>query len=279
MYRKALLAFVVISFGVSWLVDLVPRLVGLKGGTWTETIVLLAGTWGPALGAAISTRFVLKQAVLGEVGIRRFKWSGELTSVALLGPPVAAFLTTWVAAVLGAGDWKSPLGGTPPLQLAWVLLLTGTVGVLFNVPGALGEEIGWRGFLFPCLTRAGVRWPLLVGGVLWGVWHFPLLAVRPKVPGHPILGALLVPVATTLLNVSLVRLRQITGAIWLSMIVHAAINSWGSLPRMMLIDHDPLVASMTGIGGWLPLAGLAILLTAMFRQKVDAKVPAGAHRR
>lgn len=46
----------------------------------------------------------------------------------------------------------------------------------------IGEEFGWRGWL---ATRAAAWgfWPLaLVGGVVWIVWHLPVLAVIGDCP-------------------------------------------------------------------------------------------------
>jgi len=55
-------------------------------------------------------------------------------------------------------------------------LLTATVSFLLLFPSVLGEEIGWRGLLVPELSKlmsfTGVA---LVSGLLWAVWHWPLM--------------------------------------------------------------------------------------------------------
>ncbi|MBR5382661.1 MAG: CPBP family intramembrane metalloprotease, partial [Clostridia bacterium] len=51
-----------------------------------------------------------------------------------------------------------------------------TYGPFVNMILALGEEIGWRGFLYPQLkTRFGRRKGWILGGVIWGAWHWPLI--------------------------------------------------------------------------------------------------------
>src|ERR1051325_7008488 len=41
---------------------------------------------------------------------------------------------------------------------------------------ALGEEIGWRGFLVPELSRfMNFTQVGLISGVIWTLWHFPLI--------------------------------------------------------------------------------------------------------
>ena len=51
-----------------------------------------------------------------------------------------------------------------------------TVVVLSTVTWALGEELGWRGFLLPHLVeRIGFNGACLVSGLIWAVWHYPSL--------------------------------------------------------------------------------------------------------
>jgi len=55
-------------------------------------------------------------------------------------------------------------------------LLTATVSFVLLLPSVLGEELGWRGLLVPELSKlmpfTGVA---LVSGLLWAVWHWPLM--------------------------------------------------------------------------------------------------------
>jgi membrane protease YdiL (CAAX protease family) len=51
-----------------------------------------------------------------------------------------------------------------------------TVGVVGSVANALGEEIGWRGFLLPRLVnRFGFTLGCTISGVIWAIWHYPIL--------------------------------------------------------------------------------------------------------
>ena len=55
-------------------------------------------------------------------------------------------------------------------------LLTASVSFVLLLPSVLGEELGWRGLLVPELSKlmpfTGVA---LVSGLLWAVWHWPLI--------------------------------------------------------------------------------------------------------
>jgi hypothetical protein len=78
--------------------------------------------------------------------------------------------------------------GFTPQSMLWLFVLGGLT--LFNLmPGiisGLGEEFGHRGFMFPLLYPKKPWLGLLIGGVLWYVWHLPLLLVVPTGASLPV---------------------------------------------------------------------------------------------
>jgi CAAX protease family protein len=78
-----------------------------------------------------------------------------------------------------------PPGFTPQMML-WLFFIGGLT--LFNLmPGIVtgfGEEFGHRGFMFPRLYPEKPWLGLLLGGMLWYLWHQPLLLILP--PAAPI---------------------------------------------------------------------------------------------
>jgi uncharacterized protein len=84
-----------------------------------------------------------------------------------LSPVLFAFLTI---GLYGFIFDEFPVSGafTDPLMLFALLVL----GI---ITGAMGEELGWRGFALPWLqTRMNALWGSLVLGIIWGLWHLPL---------------------------------------------------------------------------------------------------------
>ncbi|TGD76240.1 CPBP family intramembrane metalloprotease [Mangrovimicrobium sediminis] len=60
--------------------------------------------------------------------------------------------------------------------IALHFVLTGTVSFVLLLPGVLGEEIGWRGLLVPALSaRFRFTTVALLSGLLWSMWHWPLM--------------------------------------------------------------------------------------------------------
>ena len=74
-----------------------------------------------------------------------------------------------------------PEGFTPELML-W-LYFAGGLTVLNILPGlitGLGEELGWRGFMFPLLYKIKPIYAFGGGGVIWVAWHLPLALIIPQ---------------------------------------------------------------------------------------------------
>tara|TARA_R110002073_G_scaffold139232_2_gene289238 strand:+ start:15381 stop:16235 length:855 start_codon:yes stop_codon:yes gene_type:complete len=76
-------------------------------------------------------------------------------------------------------QWSAELGidsTNQPLVIGVMILLLLTVGVIKNLGSTLGEEIGWRGFLIFELRKVmSFKMLTIVSGVIWAVWHFPII--------------------------------------------------------------------------------------------------------
>ncbi len=113
----------------------------------------------------------------------------------LFAPAIVAFYVLQVVlnAFFGLGPvHPSPIAAPPGLSPAPSLILIAVQSMLLAPILALviafGEEYGWRGYLQSELLKMGrVRGVLLVG-VIWGVWHWPLILMGFSYPGYPLLG-------------------------------------------------------------------------------------------
>ena len=66
-------------------------------------------------------------------------------------------------------------GRVRPLPSAGWPRLPFAVGMVDGLIFASGEEIGWRGYMLTRLIDAGVPRPVLTSGLIWGLWHVPLV--------------------------------------------------------------------------------------------------------
>jgi len=101
------------------------------------------------------------------------------------------------------------------------------VGTLLNVAFAAGEEIGWRGFLVPQLYKftGSYTKTCLITGIIWSVWHFPLVISGVYLATMPLNSQLLLLVITvTAMTFPISWLRLKSGSVWPAVLFHASHN-------------------------------------------------------
>ena len=114
-----------------------------------------------------------------------------------------------------------------------------TVIPISQILPSFGEEAGWRGVLYPFLKeRLGKTLGRIIGGILWGVWHWPLILIGNYFygngyPGFPFLGPVMICVALMAYGVLIDWLYEKTGSIIVPSIAHAAMNA-AAMPVMLL---------------------------------------------
>ncbi len=133
----------------------------------------------------------------------------------------------------------------------------------------LGEEIGWRGFLFPELdSRCGRTKAVLLGGVIHGVWHFPIMLIAgyeygKHYIGAPVLGLFAFCVFTVTTGIIAYHLYERSKSIWLPAIYHAAVNSTFNpylLGGFRHPERSVFGPADIGLISVIPAAALALLL-------------------
>ena len=165
-------------------------------------------------------------------------------------------------------------GLTYPLYVLVSAIAAVTYAPLMNTFLALGEEIGWRGFLYPQLkARFGRRKGWLLGGVIWGAWHWPLIwligyeygaAAGNSVgyAGFPVTGMLFFCVITVAWGILHDWLYEKSGSIWVPSLLHGAVNAAAALPLSMCLT-DTGSARLLGPAPMGVLAGLPFLAVAL----------------
>jgi membrane protease YdiL (CAAX protease family) len=200
-----------------------------------------------------------------------------LIASAWIGMPVLVALAIAISTALGlvsldlrhfslyAAQLAKASAKLPPIQTVFVFQLAFAVVLapLINAIPALGEEWGWRGWLLPRLVSYGTFRGLLFGGVIWGLWHFPITLLGYN---YPNLGGWAAPyfiIACVFLGLTMGWLRLYSGSVWPSVIAHGSLNATAGLILLAGNAAAPPrleVAGITGPVGWVLLAALAIVL-------------------
>jgi uncharacterized protein len=117
-------------------------------------------------------------------------------------------------------------GTSPGVRFLAGLVIALSVGILGMAPLAIGEEIGWRSYLLTRLIQARIPRPVLVSGLVWALWHAPLVLSGQYNPSvYQKLSFCLFAVTMVSLGSLLARLRLETNSIWPPVVLHAAWNS------------------------------------------------------
>lgn len=292
---RALWTFLAVAFGLSWLVAL-PLWFG--GGIDDPLLPALAVTMmaTPTVAAFVVVRFVERRPPARSLGLtpvrpwgRFFGW----LAIAFVVPVALVALALPVAAALGlyqadlaefsgfrqAIDDQVAATGTAPVDipieaLVGAQLVAIVAGSVLNLVPALGEEIGWRGWLLPeLMRRGGALFAVVVSGIIWGLWHAPLVLLGYNYPDASPGVALAAMVGfCTVIGAVFSWLRLRSGNVWAPALAHGALNAAGGM-HMLFVAADTTVdttrATILGWSGWIvPVVLIAVLAaTGQFRPR------------
>ena len=203
-------------------------------------------------------------------------------SVGMGGGKAKLWLLYGLAIILFTGlqtlfNWLFKMGQAADLSLLFaqaaltgmiapVLMIVLTVQTLILGPflGLLvtfGEEYGWRGYLQPALLGLGRVKAIALVGVIWGIWHWPVIWMGYNYPGHPYLGSLLMVLFSMglafLLGYAVLKAK----GVWIAAFLHALMNQ--SMSYFMMVVYAPTDTAFSfgiGIPGLITLALVVLMV-------------------
>lgn len=186
--------------------------------------------------------------------------------------------------LLGLGRFRGPLNrvyGVPvpdglyPLALFLACALTVTGIPLSGLAVVFGEEYGWRGFLQDELMRLGRRPGALLVGLVWGVWHIPVILSGAHTYPATGLGIGLGLVFFVLWGFVQSYAVLKTGSVWVAAFLHGLVNSvYGFTMQYVVRPDDKVLSFGLGIYG---LACLTLVVLFILRDPVWLKGSPDAH--
>ncbi|MFO7918568.1 MAG: CPBP family intramembrane glutamic endopeptidase [Anaerolineae bacterium] len=298
--------YLALSFGLAWAVSLVIYLTGglqnspilIPEANVSLALILLAGPvmWAPAL-AHILTRLLIGEG-WQDTRLRlrlRQSWPYLLTAwflpavLTIVGAVIFFLLfpryydadLTMLQRMLAA----SPAGvELESIGLWGVVVLQILQGVLLspvNSIATFGEEFGWRAYLQPKLMPLGPRRAMALMGLIWGIWHWPVILMGHNYglhyPGAPFLGPLAMVWFTFILGTFLGWLTWRARSVWPAVIGHAAINGMANLGTIFVRGEPnpllgPLPVGLIGGVGFAVVALLLLLIPSVWRMDVKKEV-------
>lgn len=187
--------------------------------------------WSPGVAAIIVAKIYRSESIV--LGVRKFKKKETLQGI--LFPVVYLGLSYGVY-------WLTTGSFDPSVNELFAYPLLILVSIPINILAALGEEIGWRGFLTPKLTEVMGFWKAAVmSGLIWSVWHFPLIISGDYLGGVSLWLSLLIFTIQLVSIGTIMMFLRLSGSVWPAVLFHASHN---------LIDQVFLNPSTSGASSY-----------------------------
>lgn len=208
-HKKAIHYFLFLTFLFS-----MPCYYLINGGGASASGMVAILMWCPGISAIIvQKKYYKNEKILGlTTGKFSDNFLGFVIPLAYLAISYAIYWLTFDQSLNQTYDFDS------------IILLVSMF--LSSIVTALGEEIGWRGFLLPQLCRHySLLKSAIISGAIWAVWHYPLMIAGKYNAGTPLPYQLSVfTVEVILISVILAILRMKSNSVWPAVILHASHN-------------------------------------------------------
>jgi uncharacterized protein len=273
-WREVVL-FVVLAYGLAWAWSgfwLLPYLGDLLTQSTTPTDmvdrlgagVTLPTMLTPLIAALIMRIFVSKEGLKGSLGLLR---SPKYYLAALVIPPVFVTAVVLIVQALGLGEFRWSEAGW---YVYLMLLLVALPVTLFT----FGEEYGWRGYLLPRLLPLGEIRASVLLGVIWGVWHLPLLLAGLNYPGVNVwLAIIIFTFVTVALSFTYTWFYVASsGSVLVAAVFHASTNQFSDtfwVPPLLSGAH-PFAPSIVSA---VLIMALAVVVPKLFKRSVRVRDP------
>jgi len=268
------------AFTLSW-----SLMIGLRWLGLSAQVRATIGMFGPAL-ACVLVRWLRREGFadaglrLAAAGIPR---AGRWYLTAYLVPLAILLAGLGGSLLLGLQHWILPQAAQhlhlSPLALVGILIALPVVIVGLVMIATFGEELGWRGYLLPrLLPLGGVQAALLVG-LIWGIWHTPLILLDNHGFGSalPWLSVPMFTLVITLYSILLTWLRIHSGSLWPGVLAHAVINTTVSFLFVSFSVANSYLGSPIGLVTMLPFAAVDLWLIVTGRLQARGRIGHETH--
>ena len=153
------------------------------------------------------------------------------------------------------------ISGINPIIIYFFLLIEGIlIGGIFNIPFVFGEEFGWRGFLLNETKPLGFWKSSLIIGIIWGIWHIPLVLLGLNFSDHPYLGCIIMIIFTISLSPLFMYARLKTKSILGRCLLHGMINGTAGIFTYFVSDSNELLSTLPGFAGIFSIIIVSIIV-------------------
>ncbi len=247
-----LAVYLLISFGLTFSIFFIY--VGNFGWTVSSSwygVMATVAMLMPAI-ANILTRMITKEGLEDSYLSVKFKGKVRYYVIALVLPVIIGMIipAASVLILLPQGSLGKVTGSINLWEVFCNTIYIAGVTVA-NLLLGFGEEFGWRAYLIPKLEKL-MPFPaaIFVGGVIWGLWHAPIIACGHNFgkgySGDPWLGIVLMCIFCVMTGVYLTALTKATGSVFAASLAHIAINNiCSTVTNSILVSDENIALQLT----------------------------------
>lgn len=268
-HTKGIVSFLLICFGITWISFAVVWFAGIRAPgsddgllDWAAFVFLvLPVSFGPAIANFIVRKWITLEG-FADAGLKlNFKSSWRYYLLAWFYPLFVILGILILAAVTGAS--KPVFADRAPIVLVQYMLIS-----VVTAPYSWGEEFGWRGYLQIRLFADRPLLAALATGLIWGIWHYPMIISGQLASSIPLAIALIkYPIEESFLSVIYGWFRYRTNSVWPPSLAHSTSNNMISNLLPLLIVKDPkLILVWVGFEFAIKvIIAVVIVLTGQFK--------------
>jgi len=273
--------FLIITFILAIVVGSIPALLKLEWQGSTAAVIGVIYMLFPALTAIFVQKVLYHEPVIEplKVSFKLDKWF----ALAWILPVLLALAAIPVETLFPGVSYSPDMAGMVehyrdtltaeqlaeiersiqqmPVHPVLLAIVSGMIaGITVNALAAFGEELGWRGFLLREFKALGFARASLFIGIIWGLWHAPLILQGHNYPQHPVAGVFMMILfcllLTPLLNYVTLKAQSVIAAA----IMHGTLNGTVGIAIMMVKGGSDLTIGLTGAAGLITLLIANIIL-------------------
>jgi len=273
---KRLGIYLLIVFALSLLLIIFRK--PMESSAKVSFVIVQLFSFSPAI-ACLITRAVTKEG-FGDLKLhfnfrRNFRW--YMLAFAL---PLVCFSASQLLPVIMSGYGSRLSGFTANNVLSVIFILMGQSAVVSA--GLLGEELGWRGYMNQKLEPlVGTVGTCLIGGIIWGLWHFPIDLANYFGGGGSLSfsmeNAFSRLAMLTCFGVFLMWLTKKTDSVFPAVVAHFMFNqSQNALMSLFMesdIPEDADAGKLADVFGYVPMALVAVVFMYLLLRMKKTKTP------
>jgi len=268
---KKSIQFIILTCAVSWTIAGVAIWCGMREAKGAFFFIFAAAYMLLPTICAIILQKIHKEKPFRNLNVSFkfnwwFIWAGLvpiLLSVMTLGInllfPSVSFTANYngFLSVLPAEDAAvvaKQLSRFPPIVFLILALIQALIaGYTINAFFGFGEEFGWRGYLLKALQGKKLLPVSLIIGIVWGLWHFPIILIGHNYPQHPVAGVGMMTILCILLTPVMIYIVIKSKSVITAAIFHGTFNAIAGVIALYLVGGNDITNGLSGIAGFLAL--------------------------